>query len=242
MSPATIHQESAKSWLPVAAAAAETGVSERTLHRWAKERKVPVRVKNGVTLLDVAAVRAKRAAANSATSAATVTSPESGAASADTSDASSEDLPVALATDSGGGGSGGSDGGGGAPQAAEMPPEPDGEIAAEAFEHFAAGATPAQVVIAMRIAPAAAEHLWLDYMRLEGLASEPSIADRVEELEAKIVALHGDLVKVIGAIRTRLAALEQAVAEPPAKNAVYGLLPCHEPDQWCFPPPPPDQE
>jgi len=200
-------------WASVAEAAAGSTVPERTLFRWAKAKAVPSRTEGGVTLVDVAAVRAK-AAARAAAGAKSV-------------------VPLsATAGSTAGGGSGNGSGGTpapGGPTRLGPTPEPDGELAARVFAEFDEGATPAEVVVELRLPAPVVLGLWNDHQRLSSLGGartgQITIPERVEAIEKQLAHVWGHFNEDGGSmpatIPTRMSYLEGEVVD--LANRVFNL-------------------
>lgn len=231
----------APEWLPVPDAAAAAGVPVRSLYRWIEKKRVLTRQERGITVVDVAAVRAyaaHRAALK-----------DSGARAGIVGTNADTVPTMALVRGRGAG----SDrvrgiertGSSGTPPTVTRPalttsgnatPAPtDADLAAEVFTRFEEGHTPVDVVREMRLPPERVRALHREWteLRAMGGGGGPSIADRLAELESRLKELTETLpfevmsVEInantaIGRLESRLEVLERRLAgssvPPPGFN------------------------
>jgi len=192
-------------WASAATLAGLPGItmSERTLFRLARKKLVPTKVEGGVTLLLVAAVRARIAA--------------KAAARAPVAKPAATGFPSAAAV----GGSGGV-GGGGSVSVGTPAIESSGELAALLFDAFEDGQTPSEIVREQRLPPAVVTAAWREYQTMqqaEEAQAKSKIAVRVDELARQIESVEASLASgmasdVLGdlqSIKERLAALEHCL-------------------------------
>lgn len=187
-------------WIPIAQAAVEAGVGERSAFRWAKKNLIASRREGNTTLVEVSAVR-DYAASSRPTVAAKPPRP-----------------PAPTRADDAGGGSGGGSGTGGS-----LAPN-YGALASRVFAALLGGKSAVEVVRDLQISPEQVLALQEQLRKLQetDATGKPSVADRLDALEQlervrreEVNEGFADVGGDTSRLRKRLEGLERFVAGLP---------------------------